>query len=230
VVFDLGGVLIELTGVDSLRRLTGIESRDEIIRRWLECPWVRRFESGGCSAQEFGAGVVAEWGLPLSAAEFLEEFGVWPGALVAGAVDLLVETRSVRTVACLSNTNDLHWEDHSRRWALDGLFDGVFLSHRIGQVKPDAAAFDHVAAALGVSPERLLLLDDSPLNVEGARAAGWRAERVLGPAAARTVLVEAGVLDAGGSPESDDGTHRTDRFDAARPDRPAREEEPSDGI
>ena len=59
VLFDLGGVLIELSGVPAMLELTGIESEEDLWRRWLSCRWVRRFESGGCSETEFAAGVVA---------------------------------------------------------------------------------------------------------------------------------------------------------------------------
>ncbi|HEU5116591.1 MAG TPA: hypothetical protein VFT74_07935, partial [Isosphaeraceae bacterium] len=49
VLFDLGGVLIEVPGVEAMIDLTGIDSAEEVWRRWLSCRWVRRFESGGCS-------------------------------------------------------------------------------------------------------------------------------------------------------------------------------------
>ena len=58
VLFDLGGVLIELGGVRALRELADIASDDEVWRRWLTCPWVRTFESGQSSTAEFADGVV----------------------------------------------------------------------------------------------------------------------------------------------------------------------------
>ena len=53
VVFDLGGVLAEFSGVVTLRELAAIDSDDELWRRWLSCEWVRRFERGQCSPEEF---------------------------------------------------------------------------------------------------------------------------------------------------------------------------------
>ena len=42
--------------------------------------------------------------------------------------------------------------------------------------KPDAAFFHHIQRDLGVADTaRLLLIDDIPANVTGARAAGWQA-------------------------------------------------------
>ena len=58
VLFDLGGVLLQLQGVPSMRKLSGISSDHELWSRWLGCPWVRRFESGTCSDEEFARGVV----------------------------------------------------------------------------------------------------------------------------------------------------------------------------
>lgn len=55
-----------------------------------------------------------------------------------------------------------------------------------GVLKPDGAAFEAGAAALGLAPADLVFLDDLSWNVEGARAAGLTAFRVdiTDPAAA----------------------------------------------
>jgi hypothetical protein len=46
VLFDLGGVLIELGGVAAMMELAGIDTDDELWLRWLSCRWVRTFERG----------------------------------------------------------------------------------------------------------------------------------------------------------------------------------------
>ena len=66
VLFDLGGVLVDPGGVGPLRTMSGIGSDEELWARWLGCPWVRRFEAGRCSPEEFAAGFVDDWGLGLS--------------------------------------------------------------------------------------------------------------------------------------------------------------------
>lgn len=50
----------------------------------------------------------------------------------------------------------------------------VFASGRMGVRKPDPAYFAHVTDALGVEPERMLLIDDHPDNVMAAKTCGWR--------------------------------------------------------
>ena len=194
VMFDLGGVLIELAGVRAMMELTGIESEEELWRRWLTCHWVRRFESGGCSETEFAAGVVADWQLELSPAEFLGAFRDWPVGPLPGAAELVARTRARVATACFSNTNALHWNDRIGAWPLVGLFDHRFLSFELGVLKPDRAAFAQVAGLLDVRPDRVLFLDDNALNVASAAEAGFQASRVAGVDDARQRLTELAVL------------------------------------
>jgi glucose-1-phosphatase len=196
VLFDLGGVLIEVPGVRAMLELTGMASEEELWRRWLTCRWVRRFESGGCSEAEFAAGLVADWQLDLSAAAFLGAFRDWPAGPLPGAAELVAQTRARVATGCFSNTNALHWRDHIAAWPLTGLFDHRFLSFELGLLKPDVAAFAQVAALLGVPAERVLFLDDNAVNVAGAVAAGFQAARAAGVDEARQCLIEAAVLGA----------------------------------
>jgi 2-haloacid dehalogenase len=53
---------------------------------------------------------------------------------------------------------------------------GVTVSGDVRLIKPDRAIFAHHTKAFGLTPESTLFFDDSPANVEAARAAGWKAE------------------------------------------------------
>jgi glucose-1-phosphatase len=194
VLFDLGGVLIEVPGAPAMLELTGIASEEELWRRWLTCRWVRRFESGGCSETEFAAGVVADWQLELSPAAFLEAFQDWPAGPLPGAAELVAQTRASVATGCFSNTNALHWHNHIAAWPLASLFDHRFLSFELGLLKPDIEAFTQVADLLDVPAERVLFLDDNAMNVAGAAAAGFQAGRAAVVDEARQRLAEAAVL------------------------------------
>jgi glucose-1-phosphatase len=198
VLFDLGGVLIDPGGVAPLRALTGVGSDEELWARWLDCPWVRRFEAGACSPAEFAAGFVDDWGLELAPAAFLEEFGGWPGEEYTGAAELVALVRQSVPVGFLSNANAYQWESRFGTLALTSeeaaLFDYRFLSFELGMVKPDPEVFAAVAARLPVPAGRVLFLDDNAVNVDAAHAAGFGARRVREPTEARDALVEAGVL------------------------------------
>ena len=193
VLFDLGGVLVDFGGVDAMKELSAIDDDAELWRRWLGCPWVRAFERGDCSADEFAHGVVEEWSLPLTPGEFLEEFRSWVGGPLEGADELVRSTRRHVAVGCLSNTNSLHWDQNEHRWELLRAFDVRFLSFEMGCVKPDRDMFDRVAEELSCPRNRVLFLDDNAINIDGAIAAGFRAVRTAGVGDARQVLVSAGI-------------------------------------
>ena len=75
-------------------------------------------------------------------------------------------------------------------------FDDEFVSGRLGVMKPDPAIYEHVEAGTGLSGKALLFADDSPANVEAARARGWNAHLFEGPEGWAEVLVRVGLLTA----------------------------------
>jgi len=191
VLFDLGGVLVRLGGVAALQDLAGMVDETEVWSRWLACEWVRRFERGGCSASDFATGVVTNWSLPISAEEFLERFRQWPAGLYEGALELIETVRHQTPVGCLSNTNGLHWAV-MQEWGLASAFDHVFLSYRMGLVKPDREVFEQVALALGVAAAQVIFLDDNAVNVDQAAITGFDAWQVRGIDGARQALMDRG--------------------------------------
>ena len=194
VLFDIGGVLARFAGLEVLRELTGAESELDVSARWLMSPWVRRFESGACTDGEFSAGIVEEWGLPYSGEEFLEVFPTWLDPPFEGGEQLLADTAERVGVGCLSNTNSLQWRGMISQWPLSRYFEHRFLSFELGAVKPDRVIFERVIERLPVPADKALFLDDVALNVEGARAAGLRAEQAVGVGQARAVLERYGLI------------------------------------
>jgi HAD superfamily hydrolase (TIGR01509 family) len=166
VLFDLGGVLVDLGGVGPMKELSAIDTDDEFWDRWLTCRWVR----------------------------FLEAFQDWPGRLFPGAETLVERVHAKLPIGYLSNTNALHWDRHFGTWPILEHFDYRFLSYELGVVKPDKELFDHVAKALPATPEHVLFLDDNLVNVNGAIDAGFVARHVRGVDGARAALVELEVL------------------------------------
>jgi glucose-1-phosphatase len=197
VVFDLGGVLADFGGLGPLRTMSGIDSDEELWRRWLTSEPVRTFERGSGTDDEFAVALVEEWRLPITPAELLAMFPGWLVGAYEGAVELVRETAGRTRVACFSNSNRLHWEAGVERWPLLREFDRAFVSFEIGAVKPDPEAFEIVVRELGVPAGQTLFLDDNQLNVDAAQSVGMQARRCLGVAGARKALVDAGVLVGG---------------------------------
>ena len=87
-----------------MRALSGIDSDEALWARWLSCRWVRRFEAGRCTPEEFAAGMVADWELELEPAAFLEEFGGWPEPPFEGALELVDAVQATVPAAASSRT------------------------------------------------------------------------------------------------------------------------------
>lgn len=194
VLFDLGGVLVDFAGIEPMKELSGITDEEEIWRRWLSCEAVRVYERGGCGVDEFAAGVVADFDLPLTPDEFVAGFRHWIGGPFPGARELIGATREVVAVGCLSNTNPLHYDEHFRHWDETAGLEHRLFSYELGAVKPDREIYDRAVAAVGVSASRVVFLDDNRINVDGALAAGLVARQARGVDEARAALVELGVL------------------------------------
>jgi HAD superfamily hydrolase (TIGR01509 family) len=190
IVFDVGGVLVELAGASTLFEWTGdrFGSEAELYEAWICCPAVQEFERGHCSVDKFSKAVVNELGLPVTPADFLEEFVRWPNGLLEGAASLLDQLKEFHKVACLSNTNELHWMNQKDASYLNTVFDQMFLSYRMGMVKPDLEIYDSMIELIRVPPHKVLFLDDNQINVDAAKQSGLRAYRVRGVGETRAVL------------------------------------------
>jgi HAD superfamily hydrolase (TIGR01509 family) len=192
VLFDLGGVLVDNTGEQGLSALLPYQlSRQEIWARWLASDAVRRFECGRISPEVFAARFVEEWRLEVGPAAFIESFVTWPKGLFDGASVLVRNLRAQHRVACLSNTNALHW---ARFPELPELFDSSFASNLTGFLKPDPEAFEHVLRELDVRADAVCFFDDLLQNVEAARALGIRAVQVRTFAEVEPALRAEGLL------------------------------------
>jgi 2-haloacid dehalogenase len=70
---------------------------------------------------------------------------------------------------------------------------GVTVSGDIGLIKPDVAIYRTHAESFGLDPASTIFIDDTLINVEGAKAAGWKAVRFTGAEQLRSDLAAYGI-------------------------------------
>jgi putative hydrolase of the HAD superfamily len=186
VVFDLGGVLLQLN--DPIETFGLDMSESEFLECWLRSPSVREFERGATDSETFARAVVEELKLVMRWQDFLKRFNAWPDRIFPETTALLDAIPAGVGRVLLSNTNAAHWGRDGISSALAGRLDRTFLSFDTGLLKPDREAFDQVISAYGMSAERFLFFDDNPLNVSAAIDAGMKAVLCKGPADALRVL------------------------------------------
>ena len=89
-MFDLGGVLVESTGIVALQSLTShLHDKQVVLERWHRSQAVALFERGRISADVFATTFIQEWELPLDEAAFLEAFASWISGFYPGALQLV---------------------------------------------------------------------------------------------------------------------------------------------
>ncbi len=196
VLFDLGGVLVELGGMGIMMEWTGGHwTEGQLWRKWLLSGAGRAFESGTIGPEEFARRMIEEFSLPIGPETYLDVFARWVVRAVPGAHELLDQLAGRCVRACLSNTNVLHWSRMADDMGLGARFEHAFPSHLTGRVKPDADAFLGALRVLRAEPERVLFFDDSPVNIEAAQALGISARLTRSLDDVRQALTEAQLLD-----------------------------------
>jgi putative hydrolase of the HAD superfamily len=184
VVFDLGGVLIDLHAEEARREL--IEKYGLLTDGFARL--VRSsFESYPRSITELAmtgkAGTAQYLKAFLTECRLKDLDGLKVNRLsVVGRARpnvfaIVAELKKAGFVcSVLSNTIPLHWDKltSADEYTSLEMFDHVFASHLIGCAKPEAASFSFVANALKIRMSECLLIDDTPLNVKRAEEAGWR--------------------------------------------------------
>lgn len=193
LLFDLGGVLIELGDLDELMG-TSINQPRTIERDWLLNPVVRSFEAGHCSEKEFATKIIADFELHLTCDKFLEKFRNWPERVFPDAELLMEKLSEEYQLVCLSNTNLFLYEHFLSKQSIITNFKHLFLSHETGLIKPEREAFLNVLRELVVKPSQIMFFDDNQTNIDAATAVGMVAKRVNSPSDVLRELIRANLF------------------------------------
>jgi putative hydrolase of the HAD superfamily len=195
LLFDLGNVLVEFSGVRDLARLLPAPlTPEELVERWTNCPHSHAFQLGQMSADDYAERFVKDWRIALQPHEFMKEYRTWSRRLLPGARELLDELRPRFRIAALSNSNEAHWDRNSSEIGVTDLFEIAISSHQVGLCKPDPAIYKIALDRLGVAPESVMFFDDLAENVEAARSVGIRAYQTVGVDQVRGRLTREGLI------------------------------------
>jgi len=137
-----------------------------------------RWKTGRATTLEFAEAIAREES-GMSVAQVLAMFDAMMLGMYPRAAELLAAPHrtGIRT-ACLSNTNDRHWDALMADPAYEAVrrVDYLFPSHLIHHAKPEAEAYRFVEKATRTVPQGILFFDDLEENVAAARQCGWTAE------------------------------------------------------
>lgn len=195
LLFDLGGVLVEFAGIPKMQEwMNNRADKVEINRRWLFSPSVRKFEAGKIKPDEFAEAIIKEFGFCVNIEQFIREYPYFISGFYAGVKELIDDLNKKYTVACLSNTNEIHWGKMCKDDCIESIIPVTFPSHKTGYMKPDKEAYIHVINELKCEPGKILFFDDNRTNVDVAMEAGMKAICVRGFDELKLKLKEIGII------------------------------------
>jgi HAD superfamily hydrolase (TIGR01509 family) len=192
IIFDCDGVLVDSEGIASRVMADAI---CELGLATNEAAALEDFK--GLRMQTCMEMISARLGRPLPAS-FEAEFRARTAAAFRGALrpvqGIEIALDRIDIEYCLASSGTV---DKIRlSLELTGLlprFEGrIFSAYEVGSWKPDPGLFLHASAAMGATPARTVVVEDSVVGVQAGRAAGMR---VLGYASGR----EAALLEAQGA-------------------------------
>ena len=182
VVFDLGGVLVDLD-IDRCKaafRSLGMEAVAQLINSYYPAEMIGRLERGEISFHE----ACEEMRRLSGRADIPDERIAWAyGKFLTGvsatklrAIERL-RNRGLKSYV-LSNNNPASMEVIRRMFRCDGhamehYFDRIYLSYELRELKPSEAIFRKMIDDSGMVPAETLVIDDGQRNVEAARQMGF---------------------------------------------------------
>jgi FMN phosphatase YigB (HAD superfamily) len=192
VVFDLGGVVVRICRTwEQARRCAGVEHRpgmDEPALAARRRDAVREYERGRIDCDEFFRRVADATAGCYQPHEVRRVHDAWLLGEYEGVSELVDALHGAGIdTGVLSNTNHAHWQrmaappaPGSAGYPTPWRTRHCHASHLLGLAKPDRAIYDEFARRSGRAdrPGEILFFDDLPDNVDAARDAGWRSERI----------------------------------------------------
>ena len=184
IVFDLGGVLIDLSHDQAVRRFEeiGVVDAAQLLDPYEQKGIFLEVENGTITPDEYCQKLREHTGKDLSYEEIKH---AWLGFIVdvpQYKLDHLLKLREHYNVYLLSNTNPIIQEGWARtdQFSAAGrpigdYFDKMYTSYEVGVTKPDRKIFDYMIADSGLIPYETLFVDDAKSNVEVGRNLGFQA-------------------------------------------------------
>ena len=183
VIFDMGGVLVDLDIEDCkrvFRQDLGYAGIDSIIDACHQKGIYGDLEEGTLSAEDFRDIVLAESNPGTTPQDVDRAMSHILVGIAPYKVELLRRMAGKYDLCMLSNNNPICLPYSSQMFTDAGIplaeiFRKCYMSFEMKALKPSEAFYKAVLADIGRAPEDVVFIDDSQRNVDGAIAAGMPA-------------------------------------------------------
>jgi putative hydrolase of the HAD superfamily len=182
IVFDLGGVIVDINQPAAIAKFKeiGIRNIEEFIDPYRQRGIFHKIEDGSISREDFYKEICKLAGRTIDSREIDQGWFDFLMPVDQRKLDFISELRKKYRTLLLSNTNAIimSWA-RSEKFSsagkpLDCYFDGLYLSYKLGCMKPDPDIFLKMIEQSGINPEETLFIDDSEANINAGSSLGFK--------------------------------------------------------
>ena len=180
IVFDLGGVILDLDSSEAMRRFRtlGLENPEDYLGPYGQKGIFLDFETGRLSIEQLAEAFARLTGRSCTRQQMIWAWMGFISGLDTAKLNHLERLAETYSIYLLSNTNPaiMIWADSKdlspAGRPLSSYFRKMYLSYRMGLAKPGEDIFRVMAADAGFKPEETLFVDDGAANVATASRLG----------------------------------------------------------
>jgi putative hydrolase of the HAD superfamily len=181
VIFDMGGVLVDVHREEAIRQFQaiGVTDADQLIDAYHHKGIFLDVESGEIDADTFCRLLCAHAGKDIPHEAIVCAWKSIISRPAAYKLDYLLELRKTCKLYLLSNNNPILMEwARSADFSPNGhpisfYFDKLYVSYEMKCVKPDRAIYEIMMKDSGVTPSESLFIDDGIHNIQTAKELGF---------------------------------------------------------
>jgi len=196
IIFDLGGVFIHIDypKTEAAFVAAGVPHFHELYTQHHANPLFEDLETGKISAETFYHQFRATSGINLSDETIEACWNAMLGDFYQSALTWLGDIKNKYNIYLYSNTNSIHYNAFSALFTqqtglnnFDDYFITAYYSHTLGLRKPYAASFTAILEKEKLVAAETLFIDDTAVNIAGAREAGLQTIHLTAPQKVETL-------------------------------------------
>lgn len=186
-VFDLGGVLsVPMVSKKLYEQIKWKVSYEEFLDKFNNSEESIKVHKGEISTKEFFEYLKRYMDDNITLEEFKNIY-VNNNKFFNDTIEIIKKLKNLSyKVYLLSNLKEIDYEKFIKHFDIS-IFDELFLSFKLGMLKPNDDIYQYVINKLNTKPENIYFFDDNKENVEGAIRNGINAYQVTGETVKKVV-------------------------------------------
>ena len=183
IVFDLGGVIMTICQEEAIKRFKsiGLKNVENYLNPYTQTDIFGDIEEGKISAEQFREKLSELIGKEVTYEECKFAWLGYRQDVPLRNLDILrkLKVQGYKLIL-LSNTNPfmMSWglsgEFDGNGNSLESYFDSLYLSYKLGVMKPNKKIFQYIIDNEKIQPGESLFIDDGERNINAARLLGFK--------------------------------------------------------